>query len=163
MSLKSPRGVTNVPTDAFSLFVYQKNLTTRHGELADRNPPECKRASSAAEHRRYSNQCAVNSVSSPLEKAIYASCPASSQMQATWRTLTKRPISLSAVAQRPMTALTHIVSTPNPSLGRMRRRLRVEFSIKNHCKIALSTLFQCYIRLQLRRDHHQGSPDPRKD
>lgn len=84
LSLKSLRGVTNIPTNAFSLS--RKNLTTRYGELADRNPSECKRASSAAEHGRYSDQCAVNSVSGPLEKAIYASCPASSQMPATWRT-----------------------------------------------------------------------------
>ena len=102
----------------------------------------------------------VNSVSGPLEKAIYASCPASSQMRATWRTLTKRPISLSAAADDRLDP--PIVSTTNPSPGRMRRGLRVEFSIKNHRKIAFSALFQCCIRLQLRRDHHQGSPDRRK-
>ena len=65
-----------------------EKMITYYDELADRNPPECKRASSAAEHRRYSDQCVVNSVSGPLEKAIYASCPASSQMSATWRTWT---------------------------------------------------------------------------
>ena len=81
-------------------------------------------------------------------------------MRATWRTLTKRPISLSAAADDRLDPL--IVSTTNPSLGRMHRGLRVEFSIENHCKIAFSALFQCCIRLQLRRDHHQGSPDRKK-
>ena len=52
------------------LYLSIEKMITYYGELADRNPPECKRASSAAEHRKYSDQCAVNSVSSPLEKAI---------------------------------------------------------------------------------------------
>ena len=55
-----------------------------------------------------------------------------------------------------------IISTPtNPSLAR--RRLGVEFSTKNHRKITFSALFQCCIRFQLRRDHHQSFPDRRKD